>query len=65
MTWNDPPQAGEVWYHRGPPAETRTVVDRTLGGDVCYVSGRFSRHASQRQCTEAEWLAWQAKATKR
>lgn len=62
------PRRGEVWKRpnsRGKgfvvskPAETRHVVDRNLGGDVIYVSGRWSRHAYKQQCTLSEWLEWQ------
>ena len=61
------PQAGEVWRRpnsRGygfvvsKPAETRHVIDRTLGSDVIFVSGRYSRNAYRQQCTLSEWLDW-------
>lgn len=61
------PKAGSRWHRlnscgRGfvvsHSAETRHVVDRTLGGDVIYISGRKTRHAHCAQCTLAEWLSW-------
>ncbi len=61
------PKAGTRWFRpnsRGmgfvvsKPAETRHVYDRTLGGDVIYVSGRFTRHAYKQQCTLSEWNDW-------
>lgn len=56
MTWQDRPQHGERWRRRkNGKTETRTVVDRNLGGDVFYVAGR---PAYRYQCTEAEWHAW-------
>lgn len=64
MTWNDPPQAGERW--RGPSdrggRETRTVVDRTLGADVIYITGRRDHYQPRHTCSEAEWRAWQQRA---
>lgn len=63
MTWNDRPHAGERWRRRVKgKVETRTVRDRTLGGDVIYVRGKFTRFAQQHQCTEAEWFRWQKDA---
>lgn len=41
--------------------ETRTVLDRTLGGLVVYVSGRPRRNswkAYGERCTLEEWHAW-------
>jgi hypothetical protein len=61
------PKAGTKWFRpnsRGigfvinKPAETRHVFDRTLGGDVLFVSGRFTRHAHKERCTLSEWLDW-------
>lgn len=57
MGWQDAPQAGEA-YVRG--RETRTVYDRSLGGDVLYYTG--SRRKRRYQVTEAEWLTWVEKA---
>ena len=65
-TWNGPPQAGAVWFRpRGyvdgkinPPAETRHVLDRTLGAGVIFVSGRYTRFAWRQRCTLAEWQKW-------
>lgn len=59
MGWQDAPRPGERWRTVRKPVETRTVVDRTLGGHVVYVAGRFSRFAHRTACTEAEWQAWQ------
>lgn len=62
------PRAGSKWHRpnaRGmgfvtvKPEETRHVIDRTLGGDVIFVSGRWSRHAYKQRCTLGEWLDWQ------
>lgn len=61
MGWNDRPHAGEKWRRRRPQ-KTRTVVDRTLGGDVVFVNGRRTRFARQEQCTETEWAMWQSEA---
>lgn len=68
------PKAGTVWYRPntrgtgfviGHPAETRHVIDRTLGGSVIFVSGRWSRYAHKQQCTLLEWLDWQYNAKER
>lgn len=68
---NPSPRAGTVWFRpngRGRgfvvslPAETRHVLDRTLGGDVIYVTGRYSRHAQRCQCTQQSWDGWVADA---
>ena len=48
MTWKNEPYPGSVWKKRAlyadgqkvAPGETRRVIDRTLGGDVEYRSGR-------------------------
>ena len=66
------PKAGEVWRYPGTrgrgfvvekSAETRHVTDRTFGGDVIYVSGRFNRfNRSQRRCTLFEWRDWACEA---
>lgn len=62
------PAAGTRWYRpnsngRGfvtnHPAETRHVVDRTLGGDVIFVSGKLTRFACRQECTLEEWMSWQ------
>lgn len=64
---NRGPRGGTRWFrsaakHHGfvvqKPAETRHVVDRTLGGDVIYVSGRWSRFAHKQQVSLLEWLEW-------
>lgn len=69
----DGPQHGEVWrrpngngygFVISKPQETRHVLDRTLGSDVIYVSGRYSRHAYRHQCTLDQWLDWQHDAKK-
>lgn len=67
-----PPKPGSKWHRpnsrgRGfvisTPAETRHVVDRTLGGGVVYVSGRLSRRSyNQITCTLAQWHDWAANA---
>jgi len=61
------PQHGEVWrrakfYQMSclHSQETRHVIDRTLGGDVIYVSGRYYRNAYKEQCTLREWNKWVA-----
>lgn len=59
--WDIPPFAGERWRldaSLGRSQETRTVVDRFLGGDVLYVSGRFTRHARHFRCTLEQWDHW-------
>jgi hypothetical protein len=59
------PEAGTKWRSKNP-VETRHVIDRTLGGHVCYLSGRWSYWRATRgnhlRCTLDEWLAWQAGA---
>ena len=58
------PRAGDVWRRErfytfvSHPQETRHVIDRTLGGDVIFVSGRWSRNAYREQCSLAEWNKW-------
>jgi hypothetical protein len=69
MGWQDPPQAGERWRRkgkpmRGVPTETRTVVDRTLGGDIVFIRGRVTYAADMETCTEREWAEWCARARK-
>lgn len=62
------PKPGEVWRRArfyqmsvGHPQETRHVIDRTLGGGVVYVSGRFTRRSWHHvTCTLAEWREWVA-----
>jgi hypothetical protein len=49
------PRAG--WKYRNKH-ETRHVVDRTFGGHVIYVSGRYTRHAHPVTATPAQWNAW-------
>lgn len=57
-TWDQRPFPGEVWQ-RG--RETRTVKDRTLGGDVLYYTGaERKRHY---QCPSVRWFDWQSGAT--
>lgn len=63
MTWNDRPKTGERWRRRVKgKVETRTVRNRTLGGEVIYVRGKLTRHAQEHRCSEAEWLRWQKEA---
>lgn len=57
MGWQDAPQAGES-FTLG--RETRTVSDRSFGGDVLYYTG--SRRRRHFQVTEATWIEWCAKA---
>ena len=66
MSWNDPPQHGERWRGRAANGgrETRSVKDRTLGGDVIYVTGDVRRYQHEQRCTEAAWHAWAKKATR-
>lgn len=60
-TWIEAPFEGEVWRHRGPPQETRHVIDRTLGADVIFYRGNWKlRHRGQ--CSWAEWQVWVATA---
>jgi hypothetical protein len=61
VSWNDPPRAGEVWWC-SRQRRRRTVVDRNLGGDVFYRTGGPWRYSVVKQCTEAEWKAWEAGA---
>jgi hypothetical protein len=62
--WKQGPQAAEVWRrtdkgHDGKRrTETRTVVDRTLGGDVVFVQGKVTRFAQRSQCSFTDWSAW-------
>lgn len=66
------PKRGERWRRRdGSKTETRNVIDETLGGDVCYTTGRIGRGTynfrhfyspGERRCTLAEWTAWVSKA---
>lgn len=74
--WDGDPKIGSVWHRsnsRGRgfvinhPAETRHVIDRTLGGDVYFVSGRLYRTAFTERCTLEEWDNWayEAKQVKR
>ena len=47
-----------VRRHKGKQ-ETRWVLDRTLGGQVVYISGRWSRHVVYgERCTLEEWHEW-------
>lgn len=66
-SWKDGPKSGTKWHRpnsRGigfvinKPAETRHVIDRTLGGSVIFVSGRYSRNTYREQCSLSEWLDW-------
>lgn len=64
---NERPKRGETWRRRvHGKTETRTVVDRYLGGDVSYFSGRVTKwpppEFQQRRCTLASWNAWQQDA---
>jgi hypothetical protein len=64
--WDGHPKPGSKWKRpaiyspgRREPAETRHVIDRTLGGDVLFVPGRWSqRHNTKQTCTLAEWDQW-------
>ncbi len=38
--------------------ETRHVYDTTLGVDVIFVSGRWSRFAHKQRATAVEWFEW-------
>lgn len=55
---DDNPKIGTIWRRRGDCVETRHVVERTLGGDVYYVSGRYYRGAYVDRCTFEEWNNW-------
>lgn len=64
------PQRGEVWVYRGPPQETRRVLDRTLGGYVIYSTGRYTwrddeREYRQKRCTWEDWNEWVGKARRK
>lgn len=61
------PSPGTKWHRpnsRGygfvvnKAAETRHVFDRTLGGDVWFISGRLTRFAHRQRCSLSEWLDW-------
>jgi hypothetical protein len=58
------PKAGSVWKRKAyrtsvnHPAETRHVLDRNLGGDVFFVSGRYYRSAHKQRCTFDAWDTW-------
>lgn len=66
------PKAGTKWSRRASggfgfvinhPAETRHVIDRTVGGGVVFVRGRMSRRKEyQETCTLNEWLSWEDSA---
>lgn len=62
--WNGEPKVRSVWRRArfytfvSHPQETRHVLDRTFGGDVIFVTGRYSRHARREQCTLDEWKFW-------
>lgn len=64
--WTGDPKPGTKWRRpalyspgRREPAETRHVIDRTFGGDVLYVPGRWSqRHNTKTTCTLKEWKRW-------
>lgn len=70
---NQGPKAGTRWFRAASngrgfvtkhSAETRHVLDRTLGGDVIYVSGRRSRFEYRSRCTILAWLDWEEDARK-
>lgn len=60
------PKSGTRWFRPASKtgfvlarsAETRHVIDRTLGGAVIFISGRWSRHAYKQQCSLSEWFDW-------
>lgn len=57
------PKTGDRWRKRvDGRTETRTVIDRTFGWDVIYVSGRVPKSAWERgngdHCSFLEWLRW-------
>lgn len=59
------PKAGEVWRRRkGGKTETRFVIDRTLGGDVIYRSGKWSYANRSSRDTYLNWMTWQSGATR-
>lgn len=63
--WNNSPRAGERWRRRKDGlTETRTVVDRTFGGDVCFISGAWTmwKRTRPEQITRNEWMDWQKDA---
>lgn len=60
--WKQRPKIGEKWRLEGSfgvPTETRTVVERTLGGHVGYVSGRWTRFSQILMVTLEHWKQWQ------
>lgn len=57
MGWTGAPHFGDVYRIRNP-TETRHVLDRTLGDDVIFVRGRYSRYAHREQVTQEQWDAW-------
>lgn len=62
--WKQPPRIGERWRMKNANGqqETRTVVERTLGGHVGFVVGRWTRFAHQEFCTLENWKSWRARA---
>lgn len=61
------PPVGSRWRAKRP-AETRTVIDSTYGGDVVYVVGRVRGRSLWREwglrASLNEWNAWAAKAVR-
>lgn len=60
--WKQHPKIGEKWRREGSfdiPTETRTVVERTLGGHVGYVSGRWTRFSKIFTITLEHWKQWE------
>jgi hypothetical protein len=61
--WNNAPFAGEVWRRKKDgKTETRRVIDRTIGGDVLYQSGRRSCFNPPIVGKFSEWCVWQSEA---
>lgn len=56
--WDGDPKLGTKWRRRGLRVETRHVTDRTFGGDVYFVSGRYYSAGDVQRCTLQEWEAW-------
>lgn len=62
MSLHDP-QFGEVYRRKqkrslGGETQTRHVIDRTFGGDVLYVEGRFRANAYRVKVSKEQWLLW-------
>lgn len=65
--WKQPPHIGEKWVRKTTHAgqEQRTVVERTLGGHVNYIVGRWTRFSQIFTVTLEHWQQWQSRAVRK